>query len=181
MEQIGLLLGERTDQLLQAQMNRHAQGSQWSAKFMRDGRYEIVFQLVESPESRHILKNDSGANDPCARFTNWNGARQKISLSIGRACAKGLLESLRIVRSFAAEDVRSHPVKYFAHRSVHVLLRIFRAEFRSESEQSFRGSVHVGHVASHAEDDDGIGQTVDCRLHGQLSLQQFAERAVAIL
>ena len=56
-EQVGLLLGERPGGLLEAQVDGHAQRGERRAELVRHGGDQVVLQLVEAAQARHVLEH----------------------------------------------------------------------------------------------------------------------------
>ena len=83
-EQVLLLLGERTRDPLETEVDRHAQRGERRAELVRDGRHQVVAQLLEAAQSRHVLEHHRGGHDPAALLVDGRRARQEAPLAVGR-------------------------------------------------------------------------------------------------
>ena len=63
LHELGLLLGERPDRLLGAQVDRHAQRGERRAELVRHRGDQVVLELVEPHEARHVLEDDGRPRD----------------------------------------------------------------------------------------------------------------------
>jgi len=148
---------------------------------VRDGRDEIVLELVEAKESRRVLEDDGGARDRARLVVDGRRARQEDALAVRRASdAHGLLETLGHVRALAAEDVRAQALEDRAHAGIGVGVHLARGPLGIDREQARRGRVDAGQRTARVEQQHGVGQAVDGGLRGLLRLQELAEGARAV-
>src|SRR5262249_54037078 len=102
MKQVGLLLSDRADHLLKAEVNGHTERSQRGAELMGDGSHKIVLQFVKPPGSSNILENDSGPYDPPLWFVHRGCPWQEVAVALRRRHLYCFLEAFGDVRSLAA-------------------------------------------------------------------------------
>src|SRR5688572_9214641 len=81
MEQLGLLVGERSRHLLGAQMNRHAQRRKRRAKLVGDGGDNIIFKLFKTAQASDVLQDYSGADNHTPGLVDGATPRQKIAIA----------------------------------------------------------------------------------------------------
>ncbi len=78
LHQVELLLVERADALLGAEVDRHAQRGERRPELVRDGGDQVVLQLVEAEQAGHVLQDDGDAHEPRpASAVDRRGARQE--------------------------------------------------------------------------------------------------------
>jgi hypothetical protein len=77
--------------------------------------------------------------------------------------------------------VAPRSLQYRAYSWIDCFQRLLHTSFRAQSEQRLRRVIAVLQITRDAEDHYRVGKAVDGRLHTQMSLQQFAERAFTVL
>ena len=110
-EQVGLLRRERADGLLETQVDGHAQRGERRAELVRDGGHEIVLELVEAAQARHVLHDDRqpGHLAPTRRGPGWRAAGES-ACPCARGDAERLLEPLGHVAAASGAHVLEEPL-----------------------------------------------------------------------
>ena len=103
-EQFRLLVVERADAFFEQKMQAHAHTGQRRLQLVADRRDEIRLYLIEQAQTRHVLKNDGGAEDVARFIPHPDDARQHENLMVADAENDHALEARREKIGRALED-----------------------------------------------------------------------------
>jgi hypothetical protein len=175
-DEIGLLLRERPDDLLGQQVDRHVQGRQRRAELVGHRRDQVVLQLFERQQPRHVLEDHGRPDHVTLLGVDRRAARQEPALAVGSRDARGLLEPLRNVGALAPDDVAADAIEHGAQRRVGGREALLEAD----AQQALGALVQVQQMALDRDHDDRIRKAVDHGLGRPVRREQLAERALAV-
>ena len=177
-QQIGLAIAQRSDGAFHQDVDGHAQRSERRAELVRDGGDEVVLQLVEAEQARHVLQHDGGPDHPALLRVERSRARQEGAVAALGVHADRLLQTSWSVGPFARDDVGTHFLDRVSDVQRHARERLGAA---ADLQKRLCRLVHVEDAALDGEDEHRVGHAVDGRLRCLLRLQQLAQRAVPVL
>ena len=141
---------------------------------MRDGGHQIVLQLVESHQPRHVLQHDGRSGDCPLLGVERSRPRQQPAI----AHVKRLFQPAGQVGAFSGNDMRAH----LLDRVAQIGIDPGQGPLAGLDLQLPLGAlVHVQERTVRGDHQDGIGKAVDGRLGCLLRLEQLSERAAAVL
>ncbi len=151
-------------------MRRHAQRRERRAELVRNRGHQIVFELVEPAQARHILEDHRRPLHAPLLGVDRRRSRQQPPLALRRLDGHRLAKVLGRVGAATRQHMAAHAIQHFAHRWLDAAQRLGGAVRKLCAQQRFGRLIDVENAAGRVEDHHRIGNAVDRALRRMLRL-----------
>ena len=103
-EQLDLLGGERTDNLLEQQMDDHLEAGERSLQLVAHGRDHVALELIDQVKLGHVGEDDRGSQQLARIAADPEDPREEIAVLITVTQERCVVECHGQVISLAAQD-----------------------------------------------------------------------------